>query len=242
MSSCRSTEIDQVLFANVGENVFYGSEQSLFISIVMRLYPSAFHNPPKRFRYVEMRGVRRKIEYVQTSLFPSPEAVLYLAALVYRGVVKNHHCLFRDTEREVVHKFDEPVGVYVSFGGEPMIYAVAVYHSEDVEPAAFVNGHAVILVFEFPCIRHISFGAYVAFITVIKVNEAGFPLTFKLLQKFFLISVLLRRGCPFGRLSYTSESCAIKDKKFLKAPSLIFFPVASSQAAVLWRRFGDASL
>lgn len=239
MLSRRSTKFNRVLFADAGENVFHNGEQAMFISIVMRLYPLAFQNSPKRFRDVEMRGVRRKIEYMETPFFPSLKTVLYLAALVNSGVVKDYHCLFADAQREVVHKFYKPVGVYVFFGSKTMIYAVAVNHSEDIEPSAFVNGDAEILVLEFPCIRHISFGAYVAFITVIKVNETGFPLTFKLLQKFLLICVLLRRGCPFGRLSYTSKSCAIEDKKSLKAPSLIFLPVASSQAAraleTLWR-------
>lgn len=246
MLSRRSTEIDRVLFANAGKNVFYSGEESMFISIVMRLYPLTLQDSPKRFRDVEMRGVRREIEYMETPFLPSLKTVLYLTALVDSGVVKDYHSLFLDAEGEVVHKFDKSVGVYVLLGGKTMIYAVAVYHSEDIEPSAFVNGDAVILVLEFPCIRHISLGAYVAFITVIKVNEPGFPLTFKLLQKFLLISVLLRRGCPFGRLPYTSKSCAIEDKKFLKAPSLIFFPVASSHAALaletLWRCCLMASL
>ena len=176
MLSRRSTEIDRVLFANAGEDVFYGGEQSMFISIVMRLYPLTLQDSPKRFRDVEMRGVRREIEYMETPFLPSLKTVLYLTAFVNCGVIQNDHCLFADAEREILHKFDEPVGVYVLLGGETMIYAVAVYHSEDIESSAFVNGDAVILVLEFPCIRHISFGAYVAFITVIKVNEPGFPL------------------------------------------------------------------
>ena len=59
MLSRRSTEIDRVLFANAGEDFFYGVEQSMFISIVMRLYPLTLQDSPKRFRDVEMRGVRR---------------------------------------------------------------------------------------------------------------------------------------------------------------------------------------
>ena len=190
----------------------------MFISIVMRLYPFAFQNPPKRFRDVEVRRVRREIEYMESTLFPSLKTLLYLTAFVNRGVVQNDHRFFADAEREVVHEFDESVGVYILLSGETMVNAVAVNHSEYVEPTAFVNGHAVILVLEFPCIGHVSFGTYMAFITVIKVNEAGLPLTFKLLQKFLLICVLLRRGLPLWSFSYTSKSCAIEDKKFLKAP------------------------
>ncbi len=246
MLSRRSTEINHVLFANVGENVFYGGEQSMFISIVMWLYPFSFQYTPKSFGDIEVRGVRRKIEYVETSVLPSLNTLLYLAALVDSGVIQNDYGLLADAKREVFHKFDEPVGVYVLLGGETMVNTIAVNHSEDVESSAFVYGHTEILIFEFPCIRHISFGAYMTFITIIQINETGFPLMFKLLQKFLLISILLRRGCPFGRLPYTPKSCAIEDKKFLKAPSLICFPVASSQAALaletLWRCIRIASL
>lgn len=244
--SRRSTEINHVSFTNVGEDVFYGGEQDVFISVEMGLYPFPLHNSPKSFSDVEVWGIGREIEYVETPVLPSLKAVLYLAALVYGGVVENHNGLFRDSEGEVFHEFDKLVGVYVFGGREAVVSIVAVYHSEDVEPAALVNRHTEILIFEFPCIRHISFGAYMTFISVIQINESRFPLTFKLLQEFLLISVLLRRGCPFGRFSYTSKSCAIKDKKFLKAPSLICFPVASSQAALaletLWRCFRMASL
>ena len=239
MLSRRSTEINHVLFANVGENIFNGGEQAMFISIVMWLYPFPFQYPPKGFGDIKVRGIRRKIEYVEASFLPSLKTVLYLAALVDRRVIQNDHSLLADAKREVLHKFNEPVRVYVLLCSETMIDTIAVNHSEDVESSAFVYGHTEILILEFPRIRHISFGAYMAFITVIQVNETRFPLMFKLLQKFFLICVLLRRGYPFGRFPYTSKSCAIADKKFLKAPSLICFPVASSQAALaletLWR-------
>lgn len=136
MLSRRSTEYNRVLVANAGENVFYDGGQSMFISIVMRPYPFTFQNSPKRFRDVEMREVRRKIEYMETPFFPSLKTVFYFAALVNSGVDKDYHCFFIDAEREVVHKFDESVGVYVFFGDKNMMYAVAVNHSEDIEVAS----------------------------------------------------------------------------------------------------------
>ena len=81
MLSHRSTDINRVLFANAGENAFYGGEQSMFIPIEMWLYPFTFQNLPKRFRDVEMRGIRRKIEYMETPFFPSLKTSLYHAAL-----------------------------------------------------------------------------------------------------------------------------------------------------------------
>lgn len=246
MLSRRPTEINHVLFTNVGENVFHGGEQGIFISIVMWLNPFPFQYPPKSFGDIEVWGVRGKIKYVETSVLPSLKTVLHLSAFVYRGVIQNDHGLFANAKRKAIHKFDKLFGVYILLGGETMVCTIAVNHTEDVKSAAFVYGYTEILIFEFPCIRHISFGTYMAFITVVQINETGFPLTFKLLQKSLLICVLLRRGCPFGRFSYTSKSCAIEDKKFLKAPSLICFPVASSQAALaletLWRCFRIASL
>ena len=202
----------------------------MLISIVM--YPFPFQYTPKGFGDIEVRGIRREIEYVETSILPSFKTVLHLAALVDSGVSKTTTVSFMDTKREAFHKFDEPVGVYVILSGETIVNAIMVNHSEDVESTAFIYRHTEVLIFEFPRIRHISFCTYMAFITVIQINKSGFPLMFKLLQKFFLISILLRRGCPFGSFSYTSKSCAIKDKKFLKGPSLICFPVASSLHAL----------
>ena len=42
MLSRRSTEINHVSFTNVGEDVFYGGEQDVFISVEMGQYPFPF--------------------------------------------------------------------------------------------------------------------------------------------------------------------------------------------------------
>ena len=107
MLSRRSTEIDRVLFANAGENVFYGGEESMLISIVMRLYPLTLQDSPKRVRDVEMRGGRREIEYMETPFLPSLKTVLYLTAFVNCGVIQNDHCLFADAKREILHKLGQ---------------------------------------------------------------------------------------------------------------------------------------
>ena len=64
MLSRRPTEINYVLFANVRENILYDGEQSMLISIVIWLYPFPFQYTPKGFGDIEVRGVRREIEYV----------------------------------------------------------------------------------------------------------------------------------------------------------------------------------
>lgn len=87
MLNRRSTEIDHVLFSNVGEYVFYGVEEVMFISIVMWLNPFPFQYPPKSFGDIKMWRVRRKIEYMKTPFLPSLKTVLYLVALVDSGVI-----------------------------------------------------------------------------------------------------------------------------------------------------------
>lgn len=239
MLNRRSTKINRVLLSDISEDVLNSGKQAMLCSVVVRLNPFSLQNSPKRFGDIEMRGIRRKIEYVETSLFPSFEAFLYFATLVNTGVIQYDNSLLVDCQREVFHKFYELVGVDVFLRGEAMIDAVAVYHSEEVEPAAFECRDKKILILKFPCVRNISFCTDMTFVTVIEVNETFLPLTFKLLQQLFLICEFLRRGLPLWSFSYTSKSCAREDKKFLKAPSLIFLPVAFSHASLaletLWR-------
>ncbi|MCM1451882.1 MAG: hypothetical protein NC102_06460 [Clostridium sp.] len=92
----------------------------------------------------------------------------------------------------------------------------------------FVYRNAKILVFKFPRIRHESFCANVAFVTKVEVNTTGLPLLFKLLQKSLLVSVLLRRGCPFGRF-LMCPNFAPERKKNLE-DSFLDLPVASIQS------------
>ena len=61
----------------------------MFIFIVMWLYPFSFQYTPKSFGDIEVRGIRREIEYVEASFLPSLKTLLYLAALVDRGVIQN---------------------------------------------------------------------------------------------------------------------------------------------------------
>ena len=88
MLSRRSTEINHVLFANVGEDVFYGGEQAMFITIVMRLNPFPFQYSPKSFGDVEVRGVRREIEYVEASVLPCAD---YAPAAISRSVSQSSY-------------------------------------------------------------------------------------------------------------------------------------------------------
>ena len=58
MSCRRSTELNEVLLPDFGENLLDPLEEALLCGIVMRRYPLSLQDSPYGFRYVEMRGVR----------------------------------------------------------------------------------------------------------------------------------------------------------------------------------------
>ena len=70
-----------------------------------------------------------------------------------------------------------------------------------------------ILTAELPSVWHISLGADVAFISIIKVNETVFLLLYEFMQLLGLVRIELRRGFPLWTFPYTSVSRAKADKK-----------------------------
>lgn len=172
MLSRRSTKLNHVLTSDVRENILNSGEQTMFITVVMWLNPFAFQYSPKGFGNIEVRRVRRQIEYMETSFFPSFKASFDLATFVYAGVIQYHNSLFDDTKREVFHKFYKAFGIDAFLSSESVVDTITVYHSEDVESSALVYRNAKILVLEFPCIRNISFCANVTFVSIVEVNES----------------------------------------------------------------------
>ena len=88
-----------------------------------------------------------------------------------------------------------------------------------------------ILTAELPSVWHISLGADVAFISIIKVNETVFFLLYEFLQLPGIVRIELRRGFPLWTLPYTSISRAKAHKKVLKVLSLASFPEACCHAS-----------
>ena len=107
-----------------------------------------------------------------------------------------------------------------------MITVVPVYHAEDVDPLSLLGRDIHIFVTELPAVRHIAFGAYMAFIGVIEVYLPVYVQCSSYCNFSGLIRIELRRGYSPWVFPYSLISYANADKKRLNVRSLASLPVA----------------
>lgn len=193
--------------------------------------PFALEDSPQRLCDVKMRTVWRKKEKEQAALLPYRTKFPHELAPVYACVVKHNKCVLVDAERKPVNKVRNLVGGHILGGRESLIPVVAVYHAENIEPQPSFGGDIYILTAKLPSVWHISLGADVALVSIIKVDETVFLLFYEFVQLLGLIRIELRRGFPLGTFSYTSISRAKADKKALKVLSLASLPEACCHAS-----------
>ena len=193
--------------------------------------PFALEDSPQRLCDVKMRTVWRKKEKEQAALLPYRTKFPHELAPVYACVVKHNKCVLVDAERKPVNKVRNLVGGHILGGRESLIPVIAVYHAENIEPQPSFGGDTYILTAKLPSVWHISLGADVALVSIIKVDETVFLLFYEFVQLLGLIRIELRRGFPLGTFSYTSISCAKADKKALKVLSLASLPEACCHAS-----------
>ena len=193
--------------------------------------PFALEDSPQRLCDVKMRTVWRKKEKEQAALLPYRTKFPHELAPVYACVVKHNTCVLVDAERKPVNKVRNLVGGHILGGRESLIPVIAVYHAENIEPQPSSGGDIYILTAKLPSVWHISLGADVALVSIIKVDETVFLLFYEFVQLLGLIRIELRRGFPLGTFSYTSISRAKADKKALKVLSLASLPEACCHAS-----------
>ena len=175
--------------------------------------PFALEDSPQRLCDVKMRTVWRKKEKEQAALLPYRTKFPHELAPVYACVVKHNKCVLVDAERKPVNKVRNLVGGHILGGRESLIPVIAVYHAENIEPQPSFGGDIYILTAKLPSVWHISLGADVALVSIIKVDETLSLLFYEFVQLLGLIRIELRRGFPLGTFSYTSISRAKADKK-----------------------------
>ena len=200
--------------------------------IVLRSEPFPFEYAPQCFRNVQLRGIRWQKEKEQSSLFPNGPKPSYEFAPVYFSVVQYDESIFPYPERKPVEEICHLVGRDAFSRAETLIVIVAVYHAEDVQPEEFPGRDKDIFSPELPAVWHVSFRAYMAFVSEVKVYEAFVCLPFDFLQLLGLIRIELRRGRALGTFPYTSISRANADKKALNVLSEASFPVACCHASL----------
>ena len=194
--------------------------------VVGWLYPLAFQHSPESFRYVEMRGIRRQEEKKESSLLPNLSHFLHKFAAMHLCIIQHDESLSLYREGKFIKEICYFFGCHAFHGCETMVVAPVVDHSPYVESLVSFRWDCHIFPWKLPSIRHVSFSACETSIPEKEVYESGVVLFYKLLQLLLLISVELRRGCPFGRLPYTSKSCAKADKKALNVSRHASLPVA----------------
>lgn len=200
--------------------------------IVCRSEPFAFEYAPQCFRNVQMRGIWGQEEKEQSSLFPNGPKLAHEFAPVYFRVIQNEESVFPYPERKPVEEISDLVGRDAFSRIETFIMIVAVYHAEDVQPEDFLGRDKDIFSPELPAVWHVSFRAYMAFVSKVKVYEAFVCLPFEFLQLLGLVRIELRRGRALGTFSYPSISRANADKKALNVLSEASLPVACCQASL----------
>lgn len=199
--------------------------------IVHRSEPFAFEDSPKSLGNVEMRAVRREEKEEQATLLPYLSEFPHELTSVDARIVKNNKSVLADADGKPVKEISNLICGYVLRSRESFVSVVSVYHTENIESQPSLRWNIYIFAAELPSVWHISLGADVAFISIIKVNETVLLLLFEFLQLLGLILIELRRGFPLWTFSYTSISRAKADKKALKVLSLASFPEARCHAS-----------
>lgn len=206
-------------------------KQGVCGNIIHRSEPFALEDSPQCLCNIQMRTVWRKEEEKQAPLFPYRAKFPHKFTPVHTCVVKYNKRVLADTERKPIKKVSDLVGGHILSGGESFIPVISVYHAENIESQSSFGRNIDILAAELPSVWHISLGADVAFISIIKVDETVFFLLFEFLQLLGLMRIELRRGFPLRTFPYTSISRAKADKKALKVLSLASFPEARCHAS-----------
>ena len=200
--------------------------------IVRRPEPFAFEYAPQCFGDVQMWGIWRQEEKEQPSLFPNGPELAYKPAPVCFSVVQYEESVFPYPEREPVKEICDLVGRDASSRTETLIMIVAAYHAEDIQPEIFWGRDKDIFAQELPAVWYISFRAYMAFVSEVKVYVSFICPLFEFLQLLGLVRIELRRGRTLGTFPYTSISRANADKKALNVLSEASLPVACCQASL----------
>lgn len=224
-------KVDIEFRAESSQNSICRIKQRVCRDIIHGPEPFALEDSPQRLCDVKMRTVWRKKEKEQAALLPYRPKFPHELAPVYACVVKHNKCVLVDAERKPVNKVRNLVGGHILGGRESLIPVIAVYHAENIEPQPSFGGDIYILTAKLPSVWHISLGADVALVSIIKVDETVFLLFYEFVQLLGLIRIELRRGFPLGTFSYTSISRAKADKKALKVLSLASLPEACCHAS-----------
>ena len=215
-------------------------EECVRRGIILWSEPFPFHDAPKSFCNIQMRGIWRDVEKKKASFFPYSTHLLNFCIPVNTGVIKHNKRLFFEPKGKLVKKIYNLSSVNRLTSTEPFETILTINHSEDIKPfGSSFRRYIYILSCKLPSIRHITFCTDMGFITIEKTDFSFSIKYFKFLQLRGFVLIELRRGNSPWTFPYTSISCAKADKKRLNVNSLASLPDAFCHASLaertLWR-------
>ena len=206
-------------------------EKGICGAVIHRSEPFALEDSPERLGNIQMWTIWRQEKEKQSTLLPYRTEFTHKLASVDGRIVKDNTSVLDNAKRKPVKEIGDFICRHILGSGKSFIPIVAVYHAENIESQSLFGWDIDILTAKLPSVWHISLGADVAFISIIKVDETVFFLLYEFLQLLGLIRIELRRGFPLRTFPYTSISRAKADKKALKVLSEASFPEACCHAS-----------
>ena len=207
-------EINFQVFSQFSHTSIYSIKKIILIKVILWIEPFFFQFSPHCFSNVQMRGVWREKEDVQTPLLPIRNALHNDFCLMQTGIIQHNKRLLINLKRKIFHIFQYKLSIYVAFGCFTPTPAFSVYETKAVKLISFFRQNTNLLIRKLPSIRNITFTAHMSFITIIQIYLLFSAHLFKFFKFLHLKDVMFRQRQPFGATPYAFISSA----KLLKKP------------------------
>ena len=130
--------------------------EMILTQIVLRIKPFFLQFTPKRFGNIQMWGIRRKEEQVQSSVLPIRNPIHYCLGFVYAGIVKYNKSCTADVKRESFQKLQNKFCIDIFLSYLPSTPAFPVDKSHTIKLAGLIRQKTDILICKLPTIRNIA--------------------------------------------------------------------------------------
>ena len=133
-------KINDILTSDTIQNYFGSIMECAPAAVMVRLEPHSLKESPDCLSDVEVRGIRRKVEDVESPFPPLRNFPRNLSLAVNRGIVKHHESRQVNPSGETVQPFRKSVAGDGIRGVESFIPTIRGYDSEDVQPSLPLDG------------------------------------------------------------------------------------------------------
>lgn len=207
----------------------------ILCQVIWRIEPFFLQLSPEAFRYIQMRGIRRQEEQVQSPFLPIGDSFPYDFGLMDACVIQYNKCFTPDAKGKSFQEIQDNSGFDIIPCDLPDVVVLPVNEPQTVELVGFFAQEANILPGKLPAVRDIAFAAHMRLIPIIKIDAAFGTQRFEFPQLFYLKMVVFLHWLAFRATPYLFISSAKVFKKALKVVSPTFFPLSASHCALAMR-------